>query len=52
MKLELKEQIEKYSIQYEEMEVVEELGNARDFVEGVATGLTIVGTVAGLVTLT
>lgn len=41
MQLELKEQIEKYSIQYEEMEVVEELGNARDFAEGFALGLGI-----------
>lgn len=52
MQLELKEQRERCFIQYEEMEVVEELGNARDFVEGFSIGLAIGTAIGGAIVLT
>ncbi len=42
----------KTQTKYEEMEQVEEYGDARDFVEGAAAGATIVAAVATVVTLT
>ena len=38
----------KVQTKYEEMEQVEEYGNGRDFVEGVAVGVCIVGGVVAL----
>lgn len=39
-------------MEFEELEMVEELGDARDFCEGVAVGVTIVGGIAAAAALT
>lgn len=40
------------NVEFEEMEQVEEYGDARDFIEGVGIGLGAVAAVVGIITLT
>lgn len=40
------------NLRYEELEVAEEFGNLRDFLEGLAVGLGAAGVVVGIIALT